>query len=374
MLTIIIFIIVLSLLVFVHELGHFFTARKFGIKAEEFGFGFPPRLFGVYKNDQGEWKFVKGSKEVTDCPKTVYSINSIPLGGFVKIKGEDGDSMETDSFNSKKIWQRAVVLAAGVTMNIVLAAILISFGFMIGLPQSLEGLSKNAQVSDKKIQIVQVLKDSPAEKSGIIGGDTILSVDKKIFSDYQSLQTYINDNIGKELSYDIKRGGEVKEIKIKPELRQDTGKGGIGVVLSETGIVKYPWYQAIWEGIKQTAMITWAILVAFVMLIKGLIMGQGAGGDVAGPVGIAKLTGQVAKLGFAYLIQFTALLSVNLAIINFMPIPALDGGRIIFLMIEKIKGRPVKRELEAVIHNIFFLLLIALILFITFKEVWGLFK
>src|SRR3989344_3535023 len=140
MLTIIIFILILSLLVFVHEVGHFVVARKFGVKAEEFGLGFPPRGFGFYKNTEGKWKFVFGSKEVRDAADTVYSVNLIPLGGFVKIKGENGDSDDPDSFMNKKIWQRASILAAGVTMNMVLAAALLSVGFMIGLPQALDGV------------------------------------------------------------------------------------------------------------------------------------------------------------------------------------------------------------------------------------------
>jgi regulator of sigma E protease len=371
LLTIIIFFIVLSVLVLAHELGHFAMARKFGVKAEEFGLGFPPRAFGIYKNDQGQWKFVRGAKEVSDSPKTIYSINWLPLGGFVKIKGENGeDQVEPDSFASKKIWQRAFMLSAGVVMNIVLAAVLISFGFIIGLPQSLDGqLNSQANVSDKKIQIMQVMENTPAALAGLKIGDTIVAIDNQSFVNYQELQSYVAASIDKNLNYKIKRGQDLIEVGITPKLMAETNRGGIGVAITETGIVSYPWYLAIFEGIKMTLLLTWAIIVAFYELIKGLILGHGVTADLSGPVGIATLTGQVARMGLTYLLQFTALLSINLAVINFFPFPALDGGRILFLIIEKIKRSPVKREVEGAIHNIGFALLMLLVLIVTVRDV-----
>lgn len=370
MLTIIIFILVLSILVFVHELGHFLSARKFGVKAEEFGFGFPPRVWGIYKNTDGKWKQVWGSKEVADSPKTIYSLNWIPLGGFVKIKGENGENeAENDSFASRSIWQRAVMLSAGVTMNVFLAAVLISVGLMIGLPQVLEGVNPQAKVTDKKIQIVQVMADSAAAKAELKIGDVIMGIDGKKFDNYEQLQTYVAEHPNQQLNYKIKRGTEEMDKIITPEVRQETGKAGIGVGITETGLVSYPWYLAIWYGIKETVLLVWAIIVAFFQLIKGLILGHGVSADLAGPVGIAALTGQVARMGFVYLLQLTALLSVNLAVINFLPFPALDGGRVLFLIIEKIKGKPVKRELESIIHNIGFLLLLLLVFVVTFRDV-----
>ncbi|MBI2459710.1 MAG: RIP metalloprotease RseP [Parcubacteria group bacterium] len=376
LLTIITFIIVLSILVFAHELGHFMMARKFGVKAEEFGFGFPPRLFGVYKNNQGRKKIVWGAKEVSDCPGTVYSINWLPLGGFVKIKGENGPSASSglveddNSFAGRPIWQRAFMLSAGVVMNIILAAVLISAGFMIGLPQALDGQpDARAHISDKKIQIAQVIKNTPAESAGLQVGDTILSIDNNSFFNYQELQNYVAANIGHKLAYKIKRGQDLIKAEIVPELMKETNKGGIGVAISETGLVSYPWYWAIWQGVKTTLILTWSIIIAFYELIKNLIFGRGVTADLSGPVGIATLTGQVARLGFVYLLQFTALLSINLAVINFFPFPALDGGRVLFLIIEKIKRSPVKKELEGMIHNIGFALLMILILLVTFRDV-----
>lgn len=347
------------------------TARKFGVKAEEFGLGFPPRALGFYKNNQGQWKHIFGRREVTDCPGTVYSLNWLPLGGFVKIKGENGEGeSERDSFASRPIWQRAVMLAAGVIMNIILAMILIIAGFMLGLPQNLDSsLDARALVSDRKIQIVQVIKNSPAQSADLKIGDTILSIDNNKFSNFEELQKYVNNKTGKNLNYKIKRGQKLIDKQIMPRLQPDTGKGGVGVAISETGIVRYPWYLAIWQGFKTTFILIWVIITAFYELIKGLIFGQGVSADLAGPVGIATLTGEVARLGFVYLMQFTALLSINLAVINFFPFPALDGGRFLFLIIEKIKRAPVKREVENLIHNIGFALLMILVLVVTFRDV-----
>ncbi len=370
-LTIIVFIIVLSVLVFAHELGHFAMARKFGVKAEEFGFGFPPRAFGFYKDNLGKWKYIFGSKVVTDCPGTVYSINWLPLGGFVKIKGENGEGEnEPDSFASRPIWQRAIMLSAGVVMNVILAMALIIAGFMVGLPQSLDSsLDARARISDRKIQIVQVIKDSPAESAELKIGDTIISIDDNTFLNFEELKNYVDSKIGQELNYKIKRGQELTDKLVTPVLISETNKGGIGVALSETGIVRYPWYLAIWQGFITTFVLIWAIITAFYELIKGLIFGHGVTADLSGPVGIATLTGQVARMGFIYLMQFTALLSINLAVINFFPFPALDGGRVLFLIIEKIKRGPVRRELEGMIHNIGFILLMVLVVVVTFRDI-----
>ena len=368
--TIIIFIAVLSLLVFVHEFGHFWVARRFGLKPEEFGFGFPPRAFGIYRAKNGDWKTTKGKKEVNDAADTIYSINWLPLGGFVKL-GED-DTEETDDpnhFNNKPIWQRALILLAGVTMNVILAAVLISFGFMVGLPQAVDGLGSNAKISQRKIQIVDILPDSPAADAGLEAGDIILEIDNNKFTKTEELQNFVAARTNQELVYKIESGGRIAEKRITPQKIEETQRGGIGVGIVEAGIVRYPVHIALWEGLKTTVLLTWFIMVAFYELIKGLILGQGVSIELGGPVKIAQITGDAVRMGLAYLINFAALLSINLAIINAFPFPALDGGRILFLIIEKIKGSPVKKEVEAVFHNVGFALLMLLILLITYKDI-----
>lgn len=367
--TIIIFFLVLSVLVFAHELGHFWTARYFGIKPREFGFGMPPRIWGMYKDKEGKWKQVSGSKDVTDSSDTVYSVNWIPMGGFVNIGEDDVNDTGPNSFAGKKIWQRAVILSAGVFMNLVLAAVFFIICLGVGMPQALDGISNKAHITDRQIEIMSVLPGSPAEKAEVKAGDVIMKINDQSFGNYNDLQSYVDKNVNKDLKYIVKRGGEEIAKTIKPEIIKESGKGGIGVAILETGIVRYPWYLAIWEGLKTTFLITWAILVAFYDLIKNLIIGNGINAELAGPIGIAAMTGQFARLGLVRLMQFVAMLSINLAILNFLPFPALDGGRVLFLLIEKIKGKPVKREIEGIIHTIGFALLMALVILVTYKDI-----
>ncbi len=369
LLTIVTFIVILSLLVFVHELGHFLSARYFGLLPEEFGFGFPPRVWGIYKAKDGKWKTVKGKRPVEDAADTIYSINALPLGGFVKL-GEDDTEIAPDAnhFHNKPVWQRAIMLLAGVTMNIIFAAVLISVGFMFGMPQVVEGLPKSAIVESHNVQVVDVLPGSAADTAGLKIGDFVISINGENFTNSDALRLYTDQHDGQTLQYDIKRGDETFTREIIPSPIEGSGQAGIGIGIVDTGLVRYPIPIAIWEGIKATGYLFLAIIMAFYELIKSLMHHSSVDAQIAGPVGIAVLTGQVARMGIAYIIQFAATLSVNLAIINALPFPALDGGRVLFLIIEKIKGRPVKRELEGTIHYIGFALLMGLVLVVTFKD------
>lgn len=370
--TIIIFLIVLSVLVFVHEFGHFMTARFFGVKAEEFGFGFPPRAIGWYRNEQKVWQKVTGNKEINN-PTTIYSLNWLPIGGFVKIKGENGEGQEEkDSFVAKPIWQRVLILCAGVTMNVVLAWVLFSVGYLIGLPQSTDSVSRGAIVSEAQVMVAQVIPGSIAEKAGLKEGDAIISVANVSVGSEKALQDEIARYGGQEVNLSIKRNTQVENIKVIPQIKSGD-RATIGIAIFSGATVRYPFLIAFWEGAKTTGWMIKQIVVAFVNLIGDLFQGQKVGDQFAGPVGIASITGQAARLGLAYLLQFMALLSLNLAVINILPFPALDGGRILFLGIEKLKGKPMRRELEAIIHNIGFMLLIALVLFITLKDIIKLF-
>lgn len=368
MLTIIVLVLILGVLIFVHEFGHFIMAKRNGAKVEEFGFGFPPRIFGMYRDKDGNLKKVMGNKEMADEPNTVYSINWLPLGGFCKIKGEDGSSAkDTDSFGSKPIWVRVLILSAGVLMNVLLAVVLFSVCFKIGLPQAIDTISGN--VKDEKIQIAYVSKESPAENAGLSLGDEIIKINGKEYVEVSEMQDEIKKNAGDEMAVLVSRGGEEIEITVIPREDPPEEEGALGIGLVKTGIVSYPWYESIWKGVVATFTVTIAIIVGFYEIIKNLIMGQPVTADVAGPVGIAVITGQMTRMGLVYVLQFAAILSINLAIINILPFPALDGGRILFLVIEKIKGKPVNQRVENLIHTIGFAMLILLLLFITFKDV-----
>jgi len=380
MFTVLIFIIILGLLVFVHELGHFLVARRNGVMAEEFGFGFPPRIFGLYKAKNGKRKLVWGSKEV-EAIDTIYSVNWIPLGGFVKIMGEDGEpsssagkeKKDPKSFASKSPFTRTRILAAGVAMNFLLAAVLLSVGYFVGIPQAVEDVS-SGNLKNEKIQIIETIPGSPASQMGIQVGDQIVGVisssDKLVsFNTIEQVQNYINSNKGQEIKLNVKRGNEALILTGTPRTDFPASEGALGISLVKTAIVSYPWHESIWRGVQTTVDLAGMIIVAFGNLLWKLITGHSVGMDVSGPVGIAVLTGQVAKLGFIYILQFTALLSVNLAIINILPIPALDGGRILFIMLEKLKGKPVSQKFEARAHNIGFALLITLMVVVTFRDV-----
>lgn len=382
LITIVLFIFILGILIFVHELGHFIMAKRTGMGVNEFGFGFPPRIFGIQRITKNidnkpikSWRIVRGAKTPEDTPEskgnTTYSINWLPLGGFVKIKGEQGDKVhEEDSFAHKKIWQRSIVISAGVLMNFILAFVLISIGFSIGLPSIVdENPPANAIVSNPSIQVVQVQEDSPAANADIITGDFITSINDQTYTTTVEFQEYTKTMVDQELTITIKRGSDYIEKTLTPVVLDEDDIGKIGVWLADVAIVRYPWYYSLWIGAQTTVSVTWQILVAFYNIIKDLITGQPVSVDIAGPVGIAAMTGQVARLGFVYILQFAAILSINLGIINFVPFPALDGGRFLFLMIEKIRGKKANQKIESIIHNVGFFILIAIVLIVTFKDV-----
>jgi regulator of sigma E protease len=348
--TVLLFILVLAVLVLVHELGHYLAARYFGIDVEEFGIGFPPRAWSVKKG------------------KTVWSVNWIPLGGFVKIKGEDDPSATgPGNFAHKPAHVRAAVICAGVFMNLVLSSVLFAGGFMAGLPQAVEGLPETARVRDPRVQVVEVLPDSPAEEAGIHPGDVIVKVEGQQLARIDDIQAQVNATKG-AVGVEIRRGKETLYKELVPRLDAESGRKIMGVALVESAIVSYPWYEAIPKGIYATGFYVKEIVLSLVDVIKGLFVGQKPGVEFSGPVGIAVLTGQAAKLGFTYLMQFAALLSVNLAVINILPIPALDGGRLLFIIIEKFRGRSVRPVVEAVIHRIAFFLLLGLVVIVTAKD------
>jgi len=354
MLTAIIFIIVIGVLVLVHEFGHFIMAKRAGMKVEEFGFGFPPRLYG--------WK--KG--------ETTYSINWIPFGGFVKILGEDGDQRGARSFASASFFNRMLVLVAGVVMNFLLAAVLLMivnfFGLRIGLIDGETGSAQNI-----KVQIVGVTAGSPAEIAGLQPLDAIAGYkqDGTIIpiNTTKGVQDAVASHLGQSLILEVERGNSLVEKTLIPRTNPPEGQGAIGISLALTGTVAYPWYEAIWRGISDAAFLTIATVQGYYALLKTLFIHGKLIADVSGPIGIASLTGQAARVGFNYLLQFVAMISINLAVLNIIPFPALDGGRVVLLLIEKAKRSPVHKSVENWINVAGFYLLVALMLYITFKDV-----
>ncbi|MBU2542211.1 RIP metalloprotease RseP [Patescibacteria group bacterium] len=392
MFTLIIFILILGLLVLVHEFGHFITARKSGMKVYEFGFGFPPRAFGVYKDPEtGKfvWVWGKGksslkktvsgteNKEDFGFPSTIYSFNWLPLGGFVRIKGENGeDANEPDSFGYQKAWKRIVVLVSGVTMNIVLAGVLLSFGFMVGLPTDLSAGKDDSAiiVQEPQVLVQMISKDSPAEIAGIKFGDMILQIDETKIVSSEQMVGYVRENNDRDLNVVVNRNGEELSFSVRPEIvKNGEANARLGVMLVDATIIRYPWYIALYKGFIAAFWGFINIFVTFYYLIKYLILGQGLVYDVSGPVGIAKIVGDSARLGISYLINITAMLSLSLAVINILPIPALDGGRILFILIEKIIRRPVPMKYEQIAHMVGFVLLMVLIVVVTARDVVGLF-
>lgn len=353
--TIIVFILIFSLIVFVHELGHFVVAKRAGIKVEEFGFGFPPRLFSFKKGE------------------TTYSLNLFPIGGFVKIHGEDGkkkgDLDESRAFYSKTIWTRTKILTAGVAMNFLLAAILLSVGYWIGLP----AMINDDEITDAKIQIVSVVSGSPAYEAEIKMGDTISSFkfEEEIIniSTIDQMQEFVNKHKGEEIIIVVNRGDKILEKNITPRTIYSEQEGPLGVGLVKTAIVSYPWYQSLYKGFLSTIQLTYIIVIALGTLIWHLIVSGELAMEVAGPVGIFDLTSQATHLGFIYILQLTAILNIHLAIINILPFPALDGGRLLFLGIEKIKGSPVSSKIEGIVHMSGFALLILLMIAITWHDI-----
>lgn len=370
MLTLIIFIAVLAVLVLSHEFGHFVSARKSGMKVYEFGFGFPPRAFGWYKDPiTKKIKFVGKNYEAKSCPAdTLYSVNWLPLGGFVSIRGENEQDLAPDSFQTKSFWPKAATIVAGVVMNIVLAGALFSIGYMFGLPQVTEQLPDSAKVENRRVEILQVIAGKPAAIAGLQEGDAVVKVGSIDYPRLKEMQDYINTHQDEEVEVIVKRGEEIIVQNIKPFVYPETGRAGIGVAIAELGTVSYPWYLAFYYGFKNAFLMFGAIAIAFYDFIKGLFVGTSVAGDMAGPVGIAVMTGKIAKLGFIYLLQFTAVLSLNLAFINILPIPALDGGRLLFLILNKINKKLAPAKFEQIAHSVGFMLLMILILAVTLKD------
>ena len=358
--SIIIFIVILLVLVVSHEFGHFIVAKKSGIRVDEFSFGFPPKIFG---------------KKVGE---TTYNFNALPFGGYVKIFGENGideNTSEEDkkrSFTSKPRYIQAGVLIAGVVMNFLVAWLLLSVGFMSGLPSSVSMAPVGTTVHNQFLTITSTMKGSPAETVGLKAGDKIIdlktSVDFTETPSALSVQYFVKKHGTEPITIDIIRGSELKQFEIKPSLNKENIPT-IGIAMDTIGTLKLPVHKALWEGLKLTSNLFIDTATGFYKLITGALSGTGDMSAVTGPIGIVGVVGDAAKFGFIYLLSFTALISVNLAVINLLPFPALDGGRLLFLLIEKIKGSRIKPEIANIVNMVGFGILMLLMVFITYHDI-----
>jgi len=355
-LTLIVAFLCLIALMIIHEFGHFIVAKKFGVRVDEFGVGYPPRIFG---------------KKIGD---TIYSINWLPLGAFVRIYGEEGGVDDYRSFISLKIWQRVLIVIGGVAAFWIVAIIIFSIVFGMGadLPvgdQDVQGMS-NAQV-----KVVTVSPNSPAEQAGLKIKDTIEAVKVDNFitqiNKIADFQKITNDNKGKEITMLIKRNGEALNFNLVPRVNPPVSEGSVGVGLERmaTLIKKYPFYEAPIQGIIFTWKTTVSGVVGLYSVFADFFSGKGVpqGAELAGPLGITIFLANAASYGPGFFLYLIGAISVLIAIFNLFPIPALDGGKLIFLAIEKIMKKPVPAKIEQNITVIFFILLISLSIFITIR-------
>lgn len=396
--TVILFVVILGVLIFAHELGHFVTARRNGVTAHEFGFGFPPRIVGVVRDDAtGARRIVWGNSDYYG-KNTLYSLNWIPLGGFVRIKGEQPVAPEdltdekltqqeravarmsraADSLVMQTKWTRAKVLVAGVAMNALLAWVLIAIVLMIGAPEPQNALGARVTVlRSAGVHVTNVQSSSPADAMGVKIGDVVTALcasDTCVrVTGADMLREAILALKGEDVTVHVTRGGEALQLGGTLRAATDDGKGVMGIAMADMVIARYPWYMAIWESLMRVIGLVVITVVTFWQLVVSLFGGPAVDAELAGPVGIAMLTQQMRDLGAVYVIQFAAVLSINLAIINILPIPALDGGRLLFLLIEAIKGRPMNQRVEGMAHTVFFAALLLLMAIITVRDVVKLF-
>lgn len=355
--TIIIFLLILTVLVFVHELGHFLAAKKSGIRVDEFAIGFPPKLFS--------WK--RG--------ETKYSINLIPFGGFVKIFGEnpDDESMQGPdkdrSFINKKRHIQAFVLVAGILMNFIFAFIAFTGSFLLG----------TAEVNDQNdgsLFITSVIPDSPAYISGLKEGDRVVKLERgdKVVSspNPDSLRDFVSVS-GDELNVTISRNGKEENLSITPKEGNEDGKYLIGISMANISFNKYSIFESITKGFTTTISVTKDTFFGIINFLYSVITFGADLQSVSGPVGIVNMVGQAKTFGLGFLLSFTGIISVNLAIINLIPFPALDGGRLLFVAIEAIRRKAINPKIQNTFNFIGFALLMILMLVVTYSDIRKLF-
>lgn len=347
---IVIFVIVgLAVLILGHEAGHFFVAKLFGLKVEEFGLGF--RL---------GWE---SRLTVKKTRETEYSINWLPFGGFVKIAGEEeagsGELKKLEAlppeakkrlFFFQPAWKRFLVIASGVVVNFLIGWLLISFVFMIG--------------TNPLLVVSGIQRNSPAEQAGIVAGDIITK-----YTVAKNFIDVVNQYRGRPMTLEVRRGSKDLNFTVVPRVDTALNEGALGVLLSEAGVQRRGFFSSLQEGFTQSVYASGTIVVTFYTLIKNLLVHGSLLTGVIGPIGILSVAEETGKIGMMYLIQLIGFISINLAVINLIPFPALDGGRLFLILVEKIKGSPIPFKFQAWANGLGFLFLLTVIVLVSIRDI-----
>lgn len=364
MLAVIIFIIILSVLVMIHEFGHYIMAKRAGIGVEEFGFGLPPRIWG---------KKVGG---------TIYSINWLPFGGFVRLVGEDPTDKNKDQKNSfyvKSIGQRVLVVVAGVFMNFTLAVfifyiVVFSLGFKVNLPLLVDHNFHFVNTT-KQVLIGDVNPGSPAAGAGVKAGDSIVDIDGAKIASIEDLQQIVRASENKELNVTVENpvNNQLHQVRITPKYSEQLKAPALGIGLGELYVLNYVTLpQKVFSGFIHSYNTIDYSLHVFGQLIGYSVKEHSfapVSEGVSGPVGIASITQQAVSLGPISVLQLVGLLSLNLAFLNVLPIPALDGGRLFFILVEIVTRKKPHPTFEKWTHTIGFVVLIALVILVTYNDI-----
>ncbi len=328
--TVVLTLVMFGIIIFAHEGGHLLCAKACHIYVEEFSVGMGPKLFSFRKGD------------------TAYSLRLLPIGGFCKMPGEDGESDLPNGFDKKSVPQRMLVVAGGALFNIIFAVLLFIVAYM-GLGTSTE-----------EPIIGEVYEDYPAYVAGLEPGDVVTAINGEAIASWADMTAIIQKQVGTALAFTVDRGGEVVQLTITPEAG-DSGSGVIGIVAARESVSVF---EAVKTGFRQTYELTKLVLVSLGQMVTGAI-----GLDLAGPVGVGQMVGQAASYGFYSFLIFVAAISVNLGIVNLLPLPALDGSRLVFLAIEGIRRKPLAANVEGMIHFVGFVLLIGLLIIVTYFDI-----
>jgi regulator of sigma E protease len=354
------FAIILIILVVIHEFGHFIAAKKSGVRVEEFGVGLPPRLFGK--------KFGKAPTAGEDDDRTLYSINALPIGGFVRMTGEDAaylDQADPKNFQNAALWKRMVIVLAGVFMNFVLGILLFTVVYSnTGIP------------TDPHVVLKEVVAGSPAESAGLMKDDRVVSIAGEEIKNSTQMQQIIKKHLDESIPVVVKRSAGPVTVSITPRKNPPKDQGALGVVLSQSvEYTHHPWYvmpfHAAKAGLEDTVAMAQQIVPALQELGAAIIFKQQVPETVAGPYGIAQVSKLFCEAGLLPCLQFAGLLSINLAVFNLLPFPALDGGRFVFMVYEGITRRKPNPKFEQWTHAIGFAVLILLFIVVTFKDIFN---